>query len=140
LPVPMMNIINGGAHADNPIDFQEFMIVPVGASTVADAVRMGSEVFHTLRKALSDAGHNTNVGDEGGYRYATHPVTLTVATGSIDGDPTRLMSAVAAEIRPVVPSHYRHPPRRSCAMSPEARRALALLPSRSGVRSQASPG
>ena len=67
LPVPMMNIINGGAHADNPIDFQEFMIVPVGASTVADAVRMGSEVFHTLRKALSDAGHNTNVGDEGGF-------------------------------------------------------------------------
>ena len=67
LPVPMMNIINGGAHADNPIDFQEFMIVPVGASTVADAVRMGSEVFHTLRKSLSDAGHNTNVGDEGGF-------------------------------------------------------------------------
>jgi enolase len=67
LPVPMMNIINGGARADNPIDFQEFMIVPVGASTVADAVRMGSEVFHTLRKALSDAGHNTNVGDEGGF-------------------------------------------------------------------------
>ena len=67
LPVPMMNIINGGAHADNPIDFQEFMIVPVGASTVADAVRIGSEVFHTLRKALSDAGHNTNVGDEGGF-------------------------------------------------------------------------
>ncbi len=67
LPVPMMNIINGGAHADNPIDFQEFMIVPVGASTIADAVRMGSEVFHTLRKALSDAGHNTNVGDEGGF-------------------------------------------------------------------------
>jgi enolase len=67
LPVPMMNIINGGAHADNPIDFQEFMIVPVGASTVADAIRMGSEVFHTLRKALSDSGHNTNVGDEGGF-------------------------------------------------------------------------
>ena len=67
LPVPMMNIINGGAHADNPIDFQEFMIVPVGASTVADAVRMGAEVFHALRKALHDAGHNTNVGDEGGF-------------------------------------------------------------------------
>jgi enolase len=67
LPVPMMNIINGGAHADNPIDFQEFMIVPVGAAAIADAVRMGSEIFHTLRKALSDAGHNTNVGDEGGF-------------------------------------------------------------------------
>ena len=67
LPVPMMNIINGGAHADNPIDFQEFMIVPVGADTLTDAVRMGAEVFHTLRKGLADAGHNTNVGDEGGF-------------------------------------------------------------------------
>lgn len=67
LPVPMMNIINGGAHADNPIDFQEFMIMPVGAPTLADAVRMGAEVFHTLKKALKDAGHNTNVGDEGGF-------------------------------------------------------------------------
>ncbi len=67
LPVPMMNIINGGAHADNPIDIQEFMIVPVGAPTMADAVRMGSEVFHALRKQLSEAGHNTNVGDEGGF-------------------------------------------------------------------------
>ncbi|WP_417767636.1 phosphopyruvate hydratase [Stappia sp.] len=67
LPVPMMNIINGGAHADNPIDVQEFMIMPVGAETLKDAVRMGSEVFHTLRKELKDAGHNTNVGDEGGF-------------------------------------------------------------------------
>ncbi|MBZ9601721.1 phosphopyruvate hydratase [Phyllobacterium chamaecytisi] len=67
LPVPMMNIINGGAHADNPIDFQEFMILPVGASTFAEAVRYGSEVFHTLKKRLKDAGHNTNVGDEGGF-------------------------------------------------------------------------
>jgi enolase len=67
LPVPMMNIINGGAHADNPIDFQEFMIMPVGAATLADAVRMGAEVFHTLKAALKKAGHNTNVGDEGGF-------------------------------------------------------------------------
>ena len=67
LPVPMMNIINGGAHADNPIDFQEFMIMPVGAESLSDAVRMGSEIFHTLKKALSAAGHNTNVGDEGGF-------------------------------------------------------------------------
>jgi enolase len=67
LPVPMMNIINGGAHADNPIDFQEFMIMPVGAPTLEEAVRMGSEVFHTLRAALKKAGHNTNVGDEGGF-------------------------------------------------------------------------
>ncbi|MBU2089568.1 MAG: phosphopyruvate hydratase [Alphaproteobacteria bacterium] len=67
LPVPQMNIINGGAHADNPIDFQEFMILPVGADSFADAVRMGSEVFHHLKKQLKDAGHNTNVGDEGGF-------------------------------------------------------------------------
>lgn len=67
LPVPMMNIINGGAHADNPIDVQEFMIMPVAAPSLADAVRMGAEVFHTLKKKLKDAGHNTNVGDEGGF-------------------------------------------------------------------------
>jgi enolase len=67
LPVPMMNIINGGAHADNPIDFQEFMISPLGAPTLAEAVRWGSEVFHTLRKLLKEGGHNTNVGDEGGF-------------------------------------------------------------------------
>ena len=67
LPVPMMNIINGGAHADNPIDFQEFMILPVGASSLAEAVRWGSEVFQGLKAALKKAGHNTNVGDEGGF-------------------------------------------------------------------------
>jgi len=67
LPVPMMNIINGGAHADNPIDFQEFMVMPVGAANFAEALRMGAEIFHTLRKALKDAGLNTNVGDEGGF-------------------------------------------------------------------------
>jgi enolase len=67
LPVPMMNIINGGKHADNPIDIQEFMIMPVAAGTMADAVRIGSEVFMALKTALHDAGHNTNVGDEGGF-------------------------------------------------------------------------
>ena len=67
LPVPMMNIINGGAHADNPIDFQEFMIVPVGAGTIFDAVRMGAEIFHTLRGELHAAGQSTAVGDEGGF-------------------------------------------------------------------------
>ncbi|HQT74635.1 MAG: phosphopyruvate hydratase [Acidiphilium sp. 37-67-22] len=67
LPVPMMNIINGGKHADNPIDIQEFMIQPVGAASLADAVRMGAEVFQALKKILHDAGHNTNVGDEGGF-------------------------------------------------------------------------
>ncbi|MBI5120479.1 MAG: phosphopyruvate hydratase [Rhodospirillales bacterium] len=67
LPVPMMNIINGGAHADNPIDIQEFMILPVGAPTCADAVRYGAEVFHALKGELKKAGHSTNVGDEGGF-------------------------------------------------------------------------
>ncbi len=79
LPVPMINIINGGAHADNPIDFQEFMIMPVGADTLTDAVRMGAEVFHTLRKGLADAGHNTNVGDEGGFAP-----NLATATEALD--------------------------------------------------------
>lgn len=67
LPVPMMNIVNGGEHADNPIDIQEFMIMPVSAGSIADAVRMGSEIFHTLRSEVKAAGHNTNVGDEGGF-------------------------------------------------------------------------
>jgi enolase len=79
LPVPMMNIINGGAHADNPIDFQEFMIMPVGAPRFEEAVRMGSEVFHTLRAALKKAGHNTNVGDEGGFAP-----NLPSAEGALD--------------------------------------------------------
>ncbi len=67
LPVPMMNIINGGQHADNPIDIQEFMIMPVAAENIREAVRMGSEIFHTLKKELSAAGHNTGIGDEGGF-------------------------------------------------------------------------
>lgn len=79
LPVPLMNIINGGAHADNPIDFQEFMIVPLGAPNFSEALRMGTEVFHTLKKALKDAGHNTNVGDEGGFAP-----NLASATAALD--------------------------------------------------------
>ncbi len=79
LPVPMMNVLNGGVHADNPIDFQEFMIVPFGAATFAEAVRMGAETFHALKKALSDAGHNTNVGDEGGFAP-----NLQTATEALD--------------------------------------------------------
>ncbi|MGE3968715.1 MAG: phosphopyruvate hydratase, partial [Dongiaceae bacterium] len=67
LPVPMMNIVNGGAHADNPIDLQEFMILPVKAASFAEALRMGAEVFHALKTELKEAGHNTNVGDEGGF-------------------------------------------------------------------------
>jgi len=67
LPVPMMNIVNGGVHADNPIDIQEFMVMPVGASSATEAIRVGAEIFHTLRRKLAEAGHNTNVGDEGGF-------------------------------------------------------------------------
>lgn len=67
LPVPMMNILNGGKHADNPIDIQEFMIMPVGAESIREAIRWGSEIFHALQKNLKAAGHNTNVGDEGGF-------------------------------------------------------------------------
>ncbi len=67
MPVPMMNVINGGAHADNPIDIQEFMVMPVGAESMADAIRIGAEIFHHLKKLLSSDGHNTNVGDEGGF-------------------------------------------------------------------------
>ena len=87
LPVPMMNIINGGAHADNPIDIQEFMIMPVSAPTCADAIRVGAEVFHTLRKALKDAGHSTNVGDEGGFapNLKSADEALTFIMKSIEG-------------------------------------------------------
>ena len=70
LPTPMMNIINGGAHADNPVDIQEFMIMPVSASNFSEGLRMGAEIFHALKKQLSDAGYNTNVGDEGGFAPA----------------------------------------------------------------------
>lgn len=75
LPVPMMNIVNGGEHADNPIDIQEFMIMPVGADSIAEAIRMGSEIFQRLKKDLSEAGHNTNVGDEGGFAPALNSTT-----------------------------------------------------------------
>jgi enolase len=86
LPVPMMNIINGGAHADNPIDIQEFMIMPVGAPTLADAVRIGAEIFQTLKKNLKDAGHNTNVGDEGGFapNLKSADEALSFIMGSIE--------------------------------------------------------
>jgi enolase len=86
LPVPMMNIINGGEHADNPIDFQEFMIMPVGAESLRDAVRMGAEVFHTLKKELSANGHNTNVGDEGGFapNIESAPAALDFIMKSIE--------------------------------------------------------
>jgi enolase len=89
LPTPMMNIINGGAHADNPIDIQEFMIMPTGASSFSDGLRMGAEIFHTLKKALQDAGHNTNVGDEGGFapnlKSADEALTFIVKAGEKAG-------------------------------------------------------
>jgi len=121
LPVPMMNIINGGVHADNPIDFQEFMIMPVGAATFAEALRCGSEIFHTLRGELKKAGHNTNVGDEGGFApnlpsadaasnsswaQSARPVTRQVATScwrSIARRPSSSRTAptsMAARTRP----------------------------------------
>ncbi len=86
LPTPMMNILNGGAHADTPIDFQEFMIVPVSAGSLREAVRTGAEVFRTLRTALLDAGHNTNVGDEGGFAPALDGTesALGFITGAIE--------------------------------------------------------
>ncbi|WP_433219507.1 phosphopyruvate hydratase [Dactylosporangium sp. CS-047395] len=85
LPRPMINIVNGGAHADNPLDFQEFMISPVGAPTFFEAVRMGSEIFHTLRRSLAAAGHNTNVGDEGGFapQFTTADEALTFVLEAI---------------------------------------------------------
>ena len=86
LPVPMMNIINGGMHADNPIDFQEFMVMPVGAETLFDAVRIGAEIFHTLKKKLHDKGLATAVGDEGGFapNLASAPEALDFIMGSIE--------------------------------------------------------
>ena len=89
LPTPMMNIINGGAHADNPIDIQEFMILPTGAENFSEALRMGAEIFHSLKKALKDAGHNTNVGDEGGFapnlKSADEALTFITKAGEAAG-------------------------------------------------------
>jgi len=104
LPVPMMNIVNGGAHADNPIDVQEFMVMPVGAATLADAVRVGAEIFHTLKDELKAAGHNTNVGDEGGFapgigstREAPDFIVGAVEkAGHAPGDDVRLALDVAS--------------------------------------------
>jgi enolase len=104
LPVPMMNIVNGGVHADNPIDFQEFMIVPVGATSIAEAVRIGAEIFHALKHALKGASHNTSVGDEGGFapnlpstREALDFVMAAIrAAGYRPGDDVYLALDVAA--------------------------------------------
>ncbi|CAE6828416.1 MULTISPECIES: phosphopyruvate hydratase [Paraburkholderia] len=109
LPVPMINIINGGAHADNPLDFQEFMILPTGATSFADSVRMGAEVFHTLRGALKRGGFNTNVGDEGGFapplRTAEEALDLIVA--AVEEAGYRLGVDIALAIDPASSEFFR---------------------------------
>ena len=109
LPMPMMNVVNGGAHADNPLDFQEFMIVPVGAGSLADAVRMGCEVFQTLRRALKAAGHHTNVGDEGGFAPAlrTAEEALTFVTAAITDSGFRPGTDIALALDPAASEFYR---------------------------------
>lgn len=109
LPVPMMNIINGGQHADNPIDIQEFMIQPVGASTVAEAVRMGSEIFTCLRKNLAKAGLNTNVGDEGGFapNLKSAEEALTFISHSVEAAGYRLGEEVTIALDCAATEFYR---------------------------------
>jgi enolase 1/2/3 len=109
LPVPMMNIVNGGVHADNPIDIQEFMIMPVGAESVADAIRIGSEIFHTLRKQLKDAGHNTNVGDEGGFapNLASADTALGFITKAIEFAGYRPGEDVVLALDPAATEFYK---------------------------------
>ena len=108
LPVPLMNIVNGGVHADNPIDFQEFMIMPVGAPSMAEAVRMGSEVFHALRKQLKDAGHNTNVGDEGGFapNLASADAALSFVMKAIEAAGYKPGTDVALALDPASTEFY----------------------------------
>jgi enolase len=109
LPVPLMNIVNGGVHADNPIDIQEFMIMPVAAPNVAEAVRMGSEVFHALRKQLKDAGHNTNVGDEGGFapNLASADEALAFVMRAIEGAGYRPGEDVTLALDPASTEFFR---------------------------------
>jgi enolase len=109
LPVPMMNIVNGGAHADNPLDFQEFMIAPVGAASFAEAVRMGSEVFHTLRRSLAAAGHSTNVGDEGGFapHFGTADEALRFVLRAIEETGYRPGSDITICLDPAASEFYR---------------------------------
>ena len=110
LPVPMMNIVNGGAHADNPIDIQEFMIMPVGAETVAEAIRIGSEIFHALRKQLKEAGHNTNVGDEGGFapNLASADAALGFITKAIESAGYRPGDDVFLALDPAATEFYKN--------------------------------
>ncbi len=109
LPVPMMNIVNGGVHADNPIDIQEFMVMPVGAANVTDAIRMGSEIFHALRRKLADAGHNTNVGDEGGFapNLASADAALGFVMQAIEAAGYRPGEDVVLALDPAATEFYR---------------------------------
>jgi enolase len=109
LPVPMMNIVNGGVHADNPIDIQEFMIMPVGADNVAEAIRAGSEIFHTLRRKLAEAGHSTNVGDEGGFapNLASADAALGFVMQAIEAAGYRPGDDVVLALDPAATEFYR---------------------------------
>ena len=109
LPVPMMNILNGGVHADNPIDIQEFMVVPVGAASATEAIRAGSEIFHTLRRKLADAGHNTNVGDEGGFapNLASADAALGFIMQAIEAAGYRPGDDVVLALDPAASEFYR---------------------------------
>jgi enolase len=110
LPVPMMNIVNGGVHADNPIDFQEFMIVPLGAASFAEALRAGSEIFHTLRAALKAAGHNTNVGDEGGFapNLPSAETALDFVLAAIEKAGYRAGSDIALALDPAASEFFKN--------------------------------
>src|SRR5579862_6179514 len=109
LPVPMMNIINGGVHADNPIDIQEFMIMPVGAGNLTEAIRVGSEIFHALRRKLHDSGHNTNVGDEGGFapNLASADAALGFVMQAIEAAGYRPGADVVLALDPAASEFYR---------------------------------
>jgi enolase len=109
LPLPMMNIVNGGVHADNPIDLQEFMIVPVGAPSLAEAVRWGAEIFHTLKGRLHEAGYNTNVGDEGGFapNLASADAALAVIVAAIEAAGYRPGEQVALALDPAASEFFK---------------------------------
>jgi enolase len=109
LPVPMMNIINGGEHADNPVDFQEFMVMPVGAESLTEAVRWGAEIFHTLKKRLHDAGHSTAVGDEGGFapNLANTTDALDFIMASIEAAGYRPGEQIAIALDPASTEFFR---------------------------------
>ena len=110
LPVPMMNIINGGEHADNLIDIQEFMIMPVGADSIADAIRIGAEIFHILKKSLSEKGYNTNVGDEGGFapNLSSADEALSFIMKAIEGAGYRPFDDVALALDCAASEYYKN--------------------------------